>query len=541
MKLCAIIKIYCIGKEGYILFSTRTSKRCGSRFEPTMRRAVMGKLLSCFDIQRFYRKEARAVGILVCAGLLLAIVTASAFAADPQQPMKAPPGTYWDEELGVFVLDPPIPIRLPATLAMPNPADMLYFDGDTVYYYAPQQYNYFALTRMTRPDCESGRWMLTSVLLGCWDDGTGPPQQGRLAIYDHAYDVFCEGVTDSGHMLGTELGSTLFTGLPYDPDTTPNVIWTTVDFMSSVPIVDEDFWVVWDYMTPELVPQFASYYGVGNWRKDPPLDPWDYRRFFEGSSSPCPTYLTIYGPWLIRAIGHCYGGEGMIDIKPQSCPNPLNVKSKGVLPIAILGSDEVDVRDIDPATILMEGVPPLRWAYEDVAEPFPGELCDCWTEGPDGWEDLTVKFEKQAIVAALGDVNDRDTLRVTVTWDLYDGLSMEGSDCVIILKKPAPKPHFMDIQMGGVRSASAQNFALFQNTPNPVRSRTTIMFSLPENAYTTLTVRDASGSTVATLVEGDRTAGIYTAEWMADVPAGVYFYSLESGGLAATKKLIRVR
>ena len=37
-------------------------------------------------------------------------------------------------------------------------------------------------------------------------------------------------------------------------------------------------------------------------------------------------------------------GDGVpIDIKPQSCPNPLNVNSKGVLPVAILGTDTFDV------------------------------------------------------------------------------------------------------------------------------------------------------------------------------------------------------
>jgi hypothetical protein len=99
----------------------------------------------------------------------------------------------------------------------------------------------------------------------------------------------------------------------------------------------------------------------------------------------------------------------------------------------------------------------------------------------------------------------------------------------------------MDIQTAGVRSATAQGFALFQNTPNPVRSLTTIMYSLPQDAHTTLTVHDASGAVVATLVEGDRTAGIYTVDWIADVSAGVYFYTLDSGKFSATKKLIRVR
>lgn len=40
-----------------------------------------------------------------------------------------------------------------------------------------------------------------------------------------------------------------------------------------------------------------------------------------------------------------------IDIKPQSCPNPINVKSRGVLPVAILGTAEFDVTTIDPASI----------------------------------------------------------------------------------------------------------------------------------------------------------------------------------------------
>jgi hypothetical protein len=44
-----------------------------------------------------------------------------------------------------------------------------------------------------------------------------------------------------------------------------------------------------------------------------------------------------------------------IDIKPQSFPNPLNVKSKGVLPVAILGTEDFDVSEIDVSSILLEG------------------------------------------------------------------------------------------------------------------------------------------------------------------------------------------
>jgi DNA-binding beta-propeller fold protein YncE len=130
-----------------------------------------------------------------------------------------------------------------------------------------------------------------------------------------------------------------------------------------------------------------------------------------------------------------------LDVNPTSCPNPLNVKSKGVLPAAITGSETLDVNDIDVATLRLEGVSPLRSAIEDVAAPFasdiqdPPERDDCTTDGPDGFTDLTLKFDTQAIVAALGAVNDGDVLVLTLTGELLDGTPIEGQDVVWIKQK----------------------------------------------------------------------------------------------------------
>ncbi|MBN1391621.1 MAG: NHL repeat-containing protein, partial [Sedimentisphaerales bacterium] len=66
----------------------------------------------------------------------------------------------------------------------------------------------------------------------------------------------------------------------------------------------------------------------------------------------------------------------MVDIKPGVCPNPVNVKSKGVLPAAILGTADFDVTKIDPASIRLAGVAPLRSAYKDVAAPA-SDINDC--------------------------------------------------------------------------------------------------------------------------------------------------------------------
>ena len=121
-----------------------------------------------------------------------------------------------------------------------------------------------------------------------------------------------------------------------------------------------------------------------------------------------------------------------IDIKPGSCPNPLNVKSKGVLPVVILGTEDFDVTEVSSA--LLEGVEPIRIDYDDVATPFEGALCDCHEVGPDGYLDLTLKFDTQEIVAALGDVEDGDVLPLTLLVTLVDGTVIEGSDCIIIRK-----------------------------------------------------------------------------------------------------------
>lgn len=125
------------------------------------------------------------------------------------------------------------------------------------------------------------------------------------------------------------------------------------------------------------------------------------------------------------------------DIKPQSCPNPLNTKSKGVLPTAILGTDDFDVAEVDAATLQLEGVAPLRWYLEDVSRPMdPGsEVCECNEDTADGYMDLTLKFDNQEMVAALGAVSDGDVLVLTLTGMLLDGTAIEGQDCVAIIHK----------------------------------------------------------------------------------------------------------
>ena len=132
--------------------------------------------------------------------------------------------------------------------------------------------------------------------------------------------------------------------------------------------------------------------------------------------------------------------EVEVDIKPESCPNPLNLKSKGILPVAILGSEDFDVNSIDAASIRLLDVAPVRSNYEDVSAPvIDGNECDCTEEGPDGYTDLTLKFETEEIVAVITDVvpdvNGDDILALQLTGALTDETAIQGVDCVVIRGK----------------------------------------------------------------------------------------------------------
>lgn len=123
------------------------------------------------------------------------------------------------------------------------------------------------------------------------------------------------------------------------------------------------------------------------------------------------------------------------DFHPTSCPNPLNIKSRGKSPAAILGTDDFDVTQVDVSTILLNGaVAPLKYGYADVSTPvIDGEPCECSSDGPDGFTDLTLKFDTQAIVATLGPVAKHDVVVLTLTGTLLDGSPFVMEDCVKIV------------------------------------------------------------------------------------------------------------
>jgi len=225
------------------------------------------------------------------------------------------------------------------------------------------------------------------------------------------------------------------------------------------------------------------------------------------------------------------------DIKPGSCPNPLNMrevlvdpKSGGILTVAVLGTADFDVKDIDPSTLTLEGIEPLRHSYEDVATPAGGSGCDCTTDGPDGHLDLLLKFQEVDLVVGLALLSGTVPLRLT--GDLHDGTGIEGVDCVALKGQPTLQLTEPDVR--GVELMGA--------APNPFNPVTTIHYYLPNEVKVDLLVYDVAGRLVERLVSQVEGRGDHAVQWNArDAASGVYFYKLVAGDFVETRKMLLLK
>ena len=87
-----------------------------------------------------------------------------------------------------------------------------------------------------------------------------------------------------------------------------------------------------------------------------------------------------------------------------------------------------------------------------------------------------------------------------------------------------------------------ENFSLSQNYPNPFNPTTTISYSLDKAADISLDVYNVIGQKVATLASGRVNAGEYTADFDASsLASGLYFYTLTSGDVSITKKMVLMK
>jgi hypothetical protein len=132
-----------------------------------------------------------------------------------------------------------------------------------------------------------------------------------------------------------------------------------------------------------------------------------------------------------------------VDIKPGSCTNPLNLSSRGVIPVAIAGMNDLDVAMIDPSSVQLSGAPALRYDIQDVTTPVTDNPASCVSGNLDGITDMTLKFDSRAVIESIeatsgGTLSDGQAVSVQLTGKLlpeYGGTDIQGSDIVTVIKK----------------------------------------------------------------------------------------------------------
>jgi hypothetical protein len=88
----------------------------------------------------------------------------------------------------------------------------------------------------------------------------------------------------------------------------------------------------------------------------------------------------------------------------------------------------------------------------------------------------------------------------------------------------------------------ASDFELFQNYPNPFNPATEIKFSIAEKSKVNLSVYNTNGQLVKTLLDGKTEKGLHSVKFHGEeLNSGIYFYRLEIGGVAETRKMIMLK
>ncbi|MCB2203483.1 T9SS type A sorting domain-containing protein [bacterium] len=210
-----------------------------------------------------------------------------------------------------------------------------------------------------------------------------------------------------------------------------------------------------------------------------------------------PTELipdTVHGGYVqdtitIRAVIHNIGGVSVKDI--QASATPMNPTVSVRTPSAVRHISQLDPGD--------PGVE-VSWVVQ----------VGSWEQG------------------------DSACVLILVHGDEPSGNSTLTYECTTCFQVPEPG------QVTSVRSSPLPSaLVLRQNYPNPFSPSTTISYAVPTTGHVRITVSDLLGRHIATLVEGNRSAGWHSVNFnSAGVPAGMYFYRMETGGTSRVRRMI---
>jgi hypothetical protein len=215
----------------------------------------------------------------------------------------------------------------------------------------------------------------------------------------------------------------------------------------------------------------------------------------------------------------------VVDIKPGSDPNSINPKSKGVIPVAVLTTDDFDATSVDPLSV--EFGP--NGAKETHGK---GHIED--VDG-DGDMDMVLHFKTQDSGIQCGQT------AVTLTGETIGGIAITGTDAIQTVGCGANKA------VADAEAGIPESYALLQNHPNPFNPETELDFQLPEANHVVVKIFNTLGEEIRTLVEAPYEAGYHRVRWDGKdkngnpVASGIYLYQLQAGDFSQVRKMALLR
>jgi hypothetical protein len=128
--------------------------------------------------------------------------------------------------------------------------------------------------------------------------------------------------------------------------------------------------------------------------------------------------------------------------------------------------------------------------------------------------------------------------------DVYFGIGIgaTAAEAIALMDSAQAKYSKLVTSVEKTTTVIPTHFALEQNYPNPFNPSTQIRFMVPARSSVTLTVFDALGRSVKSLVNQQLDAGEYVSTFDATgLSSGVYYYVLRSGSVIESKRMVLIR
>jgi len=153
----------------------------------------------------------------------------------------------------------------------------------------------------------------------------------------------------------------------------------------------------------------------------------------------------------------------------------------------------------------------------------------------------------KTMIGVLNDYNSLDSACIVAAWQppsgpkagimVYAANNLKSYADSIFRSLAIPATNVDNSEKG-----IPQEFALMQNYPNPFNPSTTIEYQITEYGLVSIKIFDVLGKEVRTLVNEEKSPGIYKVSFDAsNLASGIYLYQLQTSGYISSKKMLLVR